>query len=89
MVYMKRLVKSTIVLLTLLLTQCKDDCSQSNSCSLLPDAGSCEAIITKYYYDKEAKECRPFTYGGCDGVVPFDTSEECKNACHCDLTQEQ
>ena len=23
-------------------------------------------------------------YGGCDGVVPFDTLEECKNGCECD-----
>lgn len=64
------------------LLSCKDECEQQERCFLEPDTGPCEALIPKYYYDKEDKKCREFTWGGCDGVVPFDTLEECK-ACEC------
>lgn len=46
-------------------------------CELHPDAGSCEAAIPKYYFDQITKKCNEFLWGGCDGVVPFDTLEEC------------
>lgn len=49
-----------------------------SACDLLPKEGPCEALIPKYYFDKEAQECRVFSWGGCDGVVPFDTLEECE-----------
>lgn len=81
---MDRLIKIAAVLLILSVAQCKDDCLKNDRCNLEPDPGPCYALITKYYYDKEAKQCKPFTYGGCDGVVPFDTLEECKNGCECD-----
>ncbi|HEU5292974.1 MAG TPA: BPTI/Kunitz domain-containing protein [Cyclobacteriaceae bacterium] len=80
---MDRYIKIIVVLLIQSLTQCKDDCLQSDRCNLEPDTGPCYAIFTKYYYDKEARKCKPFSYGGCYGVVPFDTLEECKNRCHC------
>ena len=57
------------VLLILSLTQCKDDCIRNDRCNLQPDPGPCRALFTKYYYDKEAKQCKSFTYGGCDGMV--------------------
>ena len=81
---MDRKIKILAGLLILALAQCKDDCLRSDRCNLVPDAGPCYAMLTKYYYDKEAKQCKPFTYGGCDGVVPFETLEECKNECQCD-----
>ena len=80
---MERLLKTVAALLILSLTQCKDDCIKNDRCNLEPDGGPCYASITRYYYDKEAKQCKPFTYGGCDGVVPFDTLEECKKGCQC------
>ena len=49
-----------------------------NPCELLPEVGPCEALIPKYYFDKETQECKEFSWGGCDGVVPFDTLEECQ-----------
>lgn len=49
-----------------------------NPCELLPEEGPCEALVPKYYFDKEAQECKEFSWGGCDGVVPFDTLEECQ-----------
>ena len=77
-------IKIAAALLILSLTQGKDDCLKNDRCSLEPDAGPCYAAFTKYYYDQEAKQCKPFTYGGCNGVVPFDTLEDCQNGCRCD-----
>jgi hypothetical protein len=71
----------TIILLTL--TQCKKDCLKSDRCKLEPDAGNCFATIPKYYYDKKVKKCKEFTWGGCGGVVPFETLEECERQCDC------
>ncbi len=50
-------------------------------CLLIPDPGPCKGLFTKYYYDAPANQCRSFTYGGCQGVVPFDTMEECRDTC--------
>lgn len=46
-------------------------------CQLEPDPGPCKALIKRYYYDKTEKRCKEFNWGGCDGVVPFETLEEC------------
>lgn len=77
----------TYILLTLFsiltLTSCKKDCLKSDRCNLEPDAGICKAAIPKYYYDKKDKKCKQFTWGGCGGVVPFETMEECEKQCDC------
>ncbi|MBA4389934.1 MAG: proteinase inhibitor I4 serpin [Syntrophus sp. (in: bacteria)] len=53
----------------------------SERCGLKPESGSCKAIFDKYYFDAGTNTCKTFIYGGCDGVVPFDTQEECTMAC--------
>lgn len=53
------------------------------ACELLPDPGPCFAAIPKFYFDLEAQECKEFIWGGCGGVVPFDTFEACQE-CQCD-----
>jgi hypothetical protein len=52
------------------------------NCDLEPEKGNCRAMITKYYYDKKEGKCKEFIWGGCDGAVPFETLEECKE-CEC------
>ena len=47
-------------------------------CDLEPDSGLCNAAFPRYYFDKEAQECREFIWGGCNGTVPFETMEDCK-----------
>ncbi len=47
-------------------------------CLLAPDPGPCFAAIPKYYYNKEERKCKEFIWGGCGGLVPFDTLEACK-----------
>jgi len=55
--------------------------SSTNQCELDPDPGMCKAYFPKYYFDKNTQTCQEFIYGGCGGVVPFDTMEQCKLQC--------
>ncbi|HEX2966548.1 MAG TPA: BPTI/Kunitz domain-containing protein, partial [Syntrophorhabdaceae bacterium] len=50
----------------------------SERCTLKPDSGVCAAAMNRYYYESLTKECRMFIYGGCGGVVPFNTKEDCE-----------
>jgi len=52
-----------------------------DDCYLEPDTGECLAAILRFYYDPETGSCETFTWGGCGGVVPFDTMEECEETC--------
>ncbi|MFY0607096.1 MAG: BPTI/Kunitz domain-containing protein [Cyclobacteriaceae bacterium] len=72
------------IMTMLLITQygCKDDCNKSSNCELEPDPGLCLAYFPKYYFDKEAGRCKEFIWGGCGGVVPFESLEACKE-CEC------
>ncbi len=53
-------------------------------CELEPDPGPCFAAIPAYYFNQETQSCAEFTYGGCAGVVPFWTLEECESECESD-----
>jgi len=64
-------------LLAIVLLGCKS-LQQDKRCRLKPDPGPCEAAIEKYYFDPITKECKPFTWGGCHGLVPFDFLDECE-----------
>ncbi len=55
-----------------------------DNCLLKHDAGPCRMAIKRYYYDSKEKKCKEFIYGGCKGVVPFETLEECQKGCQCD-----
>ena len=61
---------------------CKKECTPMCNCNLEPDPGFCLAAFPKYYYDQEDNTCKIFSWGGCDGVVPFDSLEECES-CLC------
>jgi len=50
-------------------------------CIQKPNPGKCRAAITKYYFDIENKKCKSFVWGGCGGVVPFDSMGECQSSC--------
>jgi hypothetical protein len=50
-------------------------------CDLHPDGGTCKGLFWKYYYNKKTGKCEEFVYGGCNGVVPFNTKEECVELC--------
>ncbi len=78
----------TMMLCILIATSCCDDgvivepVYSCNKCELEPMAGNCYAYFPKYYFDKEENKCKEFIWGGCEGVVPFETLEECEE-CGC------
>lgn len=41
----------------------------------------CRAAHTRFYFDEQTQSCKPFIWGGCQGVVPFDTLEACRALC--------
>jgi len=53
-------------------------------CELEPDPGPCFAAIPAYYFNQDSQSCAEFIYGGCAGVVPFWTLEECESECESD-----
>ncbi|MEZ4454546.1 MAG: BPTI/Kunitz-type proteinase inhibitor domain-containing protein [Nannocystaceae bacterium] len=54
-------------------------------CMQTPDPGNCDAAFEKWAFDPASQRCYAFTYGGCDGVVPFDDLETCRSSCEpCD-----
>ncbi len=71
-----------IISILLLLYSCSNSSDDNCNCDLEPDQGLCEAAIPKYYFDQEEKKCKVFIWGGCGGVVPFGTLEECEE-CGC------
>lgn len=66
--------------LAAILLLCSAAHAASDRCLLKPDAGPCEALIPKYFFDPKTKTCKRFIWGGCKGVVPFQTAADCKTA---------
>ena len=57
------------------------DCASTlDACTLIPDPGICMAAIQKYFFNQETQQCEDFTWGGCGGVVPFESLAECEAA---------
>lgn len=52
-----------------------------NRCALQPETGPCKAKFTRYYFNQNERTCKEFTWGGCQGVVPFETLNECQGVC--------
>ena len=53
----------------------------TEDCSSIPDPGICLAYIQIFYFDQTTSQCEESYWGGCGGVVPFWTLEECQNGC--------
>lgn len=53
----------------------------SERCRLKHDPGPCRGAFMRYYYDQKEGRCMSFIYGGCEGVVPFETLEDCQAVC--------
>jgi hypothetical protein len=71
-----------IFLLSCAILSCTKEENHPN-CSLVPVVGPCKANIPKYYFDKTDQKCKEFIWGGCNGVVPFETQIECNKKCTC------
>uniref|UniRef100_A0A3B3QQM4 Tissue factor pathway inhibitor n=1 Tax=Paramormyrops kingsleyae TaxID=1676925 RepID=A0A3B3QQM4_9TELE len=63
-----------------------------HSCALKKDEGLCKALLDRFYFDVETKQCESFGYGGCGGNANnFETVEECEETSDkspCDLPEE-
>ena len=46
-----------------------------------PEPGPCKQRVIRYYYDYRYDRCRAFHYGGCEGLVPFDSRKVCEDTC--------
>ena len=79
---MKKIILCAVLLSLLISCAKEDDCNKSERCDLVPDPGLCKAYFPKYYFDKTESKCKEFIWGGWNGVVPFNTMEECKQ-CEC------
>nr|XP_054928994.1 thrombin inhibitor hemalin-like [Dermacentor andersoni] len=56
--------------------------SVASVCHMPPHAGPCQAAIPRFYYDANAKTCRPFVYGGCHGNGNnFESHRDCMFFC--------
>lgn len=52
-----------------------------DACYQKPESGHCRAAFTRYYFDQDRQQCRPFIWGGCSGTVPFETEPACQETC--------
>jgi len=56
--------------------------ASADKCDLPMDPGPCDAAVFIFAYDRDTGECRPFTYGGCEGNANrFDTLKACHEQC--------
>jgi hypothetical protein len=70
------------LILLVLLVGCTPVNDELNvNCSLEPETGPCKALFIQYYYNSTEGVCKEFKWGGCEGVVPFKTLDECKQVC--------
>ena len=67
-----------IGLLLLLLWSSVVGAAQVEACLLQPDPGPCEAAIPAWHFDPLTQMGTEFTWGGCEGVVPFATVAACQ-----------
>lgn len=73
---------SVLVLLSACwLAGCSNQPALPGACSAKPESGRCRAAFTRYHFDERMGECRAFIWGGCEGVVPFETFEDCHAQC--------
>jgi len=64
-----------------LLRSVRHSFQEIQACYYIPHTGPCDAAFPRYYYDHEEYECLEFTWGGCGGLVPFETLEDCESSC--------
>jgi hypothetical protein len=75
-----------ILLVGTLLSACQSaNSSLPPACTLKPESGKCRAAHTRYWFDADSVSCRAFIWGGCEGVVPFETLEQCQQTCPVDV----
>ena len=52
-----------------------------DECYLEPDSGPCFGYMPMYFYNTNTEQCEEFIWGGCMGLVPFQSLNDCQNTC--------
>jgi hypothetical protein len=55
--------------------------TSEKKCLQKPGQGPCKGLFERYYFDPQTQTCKRFFWGGCQGVVPFETEEDCRKTC--------
>ena len=50
-------------------------------CNSIPNPGICDGYFPTFYFNQTTSQCEESYWGGCEGVVPFWTLEDCQNSC--------
>ena len=50
-------------------------------CGASPEEGDCDGAFVRYFFNQETNNCESFIWGGCGGVVPFESLIDCQNLC--------
>lgn len=50
-------------------------------CFTKPETGMCKAAIPKYFYNQKEDSCDVFIWGGCWGIVPFNSKNKYQELC--------
>lgn len=65
------------------LFQCEwSDLIITDNCDLTPDEGECDGAFQVFYFDQTTSSCQETIWGGCGGIVPFTTFEDCESSCN-------
>ncbi|MEE2876837.1 MAG: BPTI/Kunitz domain-containing protein [Candidatus Neomarinimicrobiota bacterium] len=77
--------RRAVLLVILIILACDETpCWDANpDCKLEPQAGPCKGMFERHYFDQKSGKCAAFIWGGCGGVVPFESMEACLTACDC------
>ena len=63
--------------------QCEwSDLIITDNCDLTPDEGECDGAFQVFYFDQITLSCQETIWGGCGGIVPFTTFEDCESSCN-------
>ena len=73
-------VLDVVAIVSAILEGSNDD-NLPEECYLVPDPGPCMAAVPMYYFDTTSNSCEMFVWGGCQGLIPFQSLSECQAAC--------
>ncbi len=51
------------------------------ACALMYDTGPCDGAFVRFWFNPQSMKCEEFSWGGCQGVVPFEDLKSCQMAC--------
>ena len=64
--------------------------NKMKKCNLPKEVGPCKSSVKRYFYNKSAKQCEEFYFGGCNGNENnFATEADCLKACQRKLNLNQ